>query len=317
VGASSAQTTEAVTEAEARFKEGLKRHDAGDEEGARLSFLQAFSVIKRPNITFNLARAEQLTGHPVDAIQHYKVFVADSTVTGADRELARKRIAELSAVVGHLSVVAPSGAELWVDQVAVGKAPLNEPLDVATGMHTVQGKVGDKTATVTAVCNAGQVATATLDLEGAQGVVVAPVPPGTQGAGEPSFHYETPGAKVAVVIGMGAGVVGLISGGIGLEIAGSSASNAAMMDRMTLQMGTTSTSVCPKENPTTCANLMNENNSAASDRNTAIGLFVGAGALAAVAVVTWIVWPKSKVYDVKVAPVVTPSAAGLSFGGVF
>ena len=35
-GAARAQTADAVTEAEARFKEGLRRHDAGDEEGARL-----------------------------------------------------------------------------------------------------------------------------------------------------------------------------------------------------------------------------------------------------------------------------------------
>src|ERR1700733_5199048 len=80
-----AQTQTESQEAEARFKEGLRHHDTGDEEGARLSFLEAYSVLKRPNLLFNLARAEQLTGRFVDAISHYKAFAADSTVDPADR----------------------------------------------------------------------------------------------------------------------------------------------------------------------------------------------------------------------------------------
>src|SRR5580704_986921 len=143
-----AQTELATKEAESRFKEGLAHHDAGDEEGARLSFLQAFSVLKRPNILFNLARAEQLTGHPVDAIGHYKLFVADNTVTGVDRETARKRILELSALVGHVIIEAPSGADLWIDgQMLPRKAPLGEPADVSAGMHTVQARLEDQTKT--------------------------------------------------------------------------------------------------------------------------------------------------------------------------
>jgi hypothetical protein len=321
-----AQTADAVKEAESRFKEGLKRHDAGDEEGARLSFLQAFSVLKRANILFNLARAEQLTNHPVDAIGHYKLYVADSTVTAVDREAARKRIVELSALVGHIVIDAPSGADLWIDgQMLPRKAPLGEPADAAGGMHTVQARSGDQTKTATVACSPGQTVTVKIEIEVIPGtpLVVVPMP----GEGEPSpaplptqekpFHYETQGAKVVTMIALGAGAVGLLAGGIGLEAAGSSASSTGTTDRAALQKGGTSTSVCTGSTSMACSNLASENASASSDRNAAVGLFVGVGVVAAALGVTFAVWPKTKVFDGQVSALVSPTMKGLTFGGTF
>jgi hypothetical protein len=312
-------TAEAIVEAEARFKEGLRRHDTGDEEGARLSFLQAFSVLKRPNILFNLARAEQLTNHPVDAITHYKMFVADNTVTGADRETARKRIDELSLIVGHVMIEAPTGADLWIDGVMLPrKAPLNEAADVAGGTHTVQARLGDQTKTATVACNAGQTVTAKIDITvvGPGGVVVVQMP----GEGGAPYHYETPGAKIGVVIGLAAGTVGLIAGGIGLEVASSSASNALATDHTQIQsMGGNPNTFCttnPGKAP--CADEASQASAHANDANTAVGLFVGGGVLAAAAVVTWFVWPNKKVADRPgLVPIVSPQVAGLGFVGSF
>jgi hypothetical protein len=322
------QTPEATKEAEARFKEGLKRHDAGDEEGARLSFLQAFSVLKRPNILFNLARAEQLTNHPVDAIGHYKLFVADNTVTGVDRETARKRIVELSAIVGHVLIDAPSGADLWIDgQMLPRKAPLGEPADVAGGMHTVQARLGEQTKTATVTCNPGQTVTAKIEIEitGTPVVVVpmpgeggtAPVVPPVQ---EKPFHYETPTAKVVTVIVLGVGAVGLLAAGIGLEAASSSANNALTADHELIQkMGGNPNTFCTTSpNASPCADEASKASAHAGDANAGVGMFVGTGVLAAAAVVTWVVWPKTKVQDgARIFPIVSPQMAGLGLTGSF
>jgi hypothetical protein len=318
------QTEQATKEAEARFKEGLKRHDSGDEEGARLSFLEAFSVLKRPNILFNLARTEQVTGHAVDAITHYKLFVADNTVTAADRETARKRIAELSSLVGHVTIVAPSGADLWIDgQMLPRKAPLGEPADVAPGSHTVQARLGDQTKNTQVSCVAGQTITATVDIVlNGPGLVVVPIP-GENGPTPPPpppekrFHYVTPGAKIATVVVLGVGAVGLLAGGIGLEVASSSASSTETTDRAAIQKGSTSTSQCVGSTSTACSNLASEASSHSSDANAGVGLFVGAGVLAAAGVVTWVVWPKTKVEDARLYPIVSPSMAGLGWSGSF
>ena len=325
----SAQTPEATKEAEARFKEGLKRHDAGDEEGARLSFLQAFSVLKRPNILFNLARAEQLTGHPVDAIGHYKLFVADNTVTGVDRETARKRILELSALVGHVIIEAPSGADLWIDgQMLPRKAPLGEPADVSAGMHTVQARLEDQTKTSTVVCNAGQTVTTKIEIQlTATPVVVVPMP-GEGGfapapaepAHEKAFHYETPTAKVVTVIVLGVGAAGFLGAGIGLEAASSSASSALTADHAQIQKagGNPNTFCATSPSASPCADEASKASSHASDANAGVGMFVGTGVLAAAAVVTWFVWPKTKVEDAaRVFPIVSPQMAGLGLTGSF
>jgi hypothetical protein len=127
--------------------------------------------------SLNLARAEQLTGHWVDALTHYKMFVAENSVTGVDRETARKRIAELTPLVGHVTVIAPSGADLWIDgQMLPRKAPLSEPADVSAGMHTVQARLGDQTKSVGISCQAGQTVTAKIDIEmSGTPVVVVPI----------------------------------------------------------------------------------------------------------------------------------------------
>jgi hypothetical protein len=322
-----AQTPEAITEAEARFKEGLKRHDAGDEEGARLSFLQAFSVLKRPNILFNLARAEQLTGHPVEAITHYKLFVAENSVTPNDREVARSRIVELSSLVAHVLIEAPTGADLWIDgQMLPHKAPLSEPADVAGGMHTVQARLRDQTNTTTVACSPGQTVKARVDIViNGTPVVIVPMPgepqaPPPAPAPERRFHEETPGAKVATVVGLGAGAAVLLGVGIGLEVAASSASSALDTDHAQIvSMGGNPNSFCttsPSASP--CADEASKASAHVTDSNVATGLFVGTGVLAAAAVVTWIVWPKTKVEDTaRVVPMVSPGMAGVGFAGSF
>src|SRR4051812_24493479 len=63
-----------LAEARARFNEGIILADAGNHEGARLKFNQAWGLLKSPAVLYNLARAEQLSGHPLEALEHYRLF---------------------------------------------------------------------------------------------------------------------------------------------------------------------------------------------------------------------------------------------------
>jgi hypothetical protein len=322
-----AQTDPATKEAESRFKEGLAHHDAGDEEGARLSFLQAYSVLKRPNILYNLARAEQLTGHPVEAIQHYKIFVEDSTVAAGDRDTAKKRILELTPLVGHVSFDAPVGTELWVDgQMLASKAPLSEAVDVAPGTHSVQGRLGDTTKTVTVSCAAGQTATAKIDivLTGPPLVLVPmpgespPAPP--PGAAETGSHGASSTAKIVTVTALGAGAIAFLAAGIGFEVASSSEDS----DRQTFAQSLgNSPTVCNRPSPsnaTVCSEWQNAAQAHARDGNLAAGMLATAGVLAAAAVVTWSVWPKRRdgtSAGARVVPMASPQLAGLGVVGSF
>src|SRR5687767_4703889 len=84
-----AQQDAALVEAQARFKEGLDLADANNNEAARLKFQQAWSVYKSPAVLYNLARSEQLTGHDVEAFEHFREFLKappDPKVTEAHKK---------------------------------------------------------------------------------------------------------------------------------------------------------------------------------------------------------------------------------------
>ncbi len=71
-------------EAQARFEEGVARVKAGNIEGARVSFAQAYTVLHKPTILWNLALAEEKTGHLVEALGHFKELARGAQDGGDD-----------------------------------------------------------------------------------------------------------------------------------------------------------------------------------------------------------------------------------------
>jgi hypothetical protein len=274
--------------------------------------------------SLNLARAEQLTGHWVDALTHYKLFVADNTVTGSDRETARKRIAELTPLVGHVTVVAPSGADLWIDgQMLPRKAPLSEPADVSAGMHTVQARLGDQTKSVGISCQAGQTVTAKIDIEitGTPVVVVPmpgeggpPPPPAQPEQPNPPTHYVASGAKIGTTVAFGVAAVAGIAVGVGMQVAAGSKGND-----VTQFQGSPNSCLGTAETSPRCTNLSSAANSQVSDENARTGAFIAAGVFALAAVVTWVAWPNSKAVETArhFVPLTSPSMTGLGFSTAF
>jgi hypothetical protein len=306
----------------------LAQTDPATKEAAESQLKEG---LRDPSILFNLARAEQLTGHLTEALQHYKLFVADRTVAGGDRETALEHIAELAALVGHIAIDATAGAELWIDdQRLPSKAPLGEPADVAAGTHTLRARLGDQTETVSVSCAPGQTVQAKIDIV-PTGAPLLRVPTarenianlqGTVQKPPKDERYTASGARVATLVALGVGAVALLGAGIGLEVASSKASSAAAADVTQLQYGGISSSVCSDgmmaESITACSNLANELSAHSAEASAATGLFVGAGVLAATFAVTWVVWPKARLGEqAEVVPLVSPSMAGLGLGGSF
>src|ERR1700722_17506819 len=102
-------------QAEARFNEGLALHEQGNDVEARLRFEQAFAVLGNPNILFNLARSEQLSGDEVVAARHYRECTKDARLLEKPRGLAKKFLDELDHKLAHIRVVVPEGASVSVD----------------------------------------------------------------------------------------------------------------------------------------------------------------------------------------------------------
>jgi hypothetical protein len=154
----------AIRDAQARFEEGLDRVKSGDYEAARISFAQAYAVLKRSAILWNLALAEEKTGHWVDALSHFKRVARDTNASSGDRGDAERHANGLTSKTGHIDVQAPPGTTLRVDGDAVeGVAPFAEPLDVMPGHHQVDARLADISQACPVDILAGQVAHLSFD----------------------------------------------------------------------------------------------------------------------------------------------------------
>ena len=124
-------------EAEARFKEGLARVKSKDFEAARLSFEQAYAVLHRPLILWNLALSEEKTSRPLEALAHFRQ-VAREAPSDEDRASAQKHVDSLLGELSRIDVQAPPGTTFALDGAsAAGTAPLGDPFDVVPGHHVV------------------------------------------------------------------------------------------------------------------------------------------------------------------------------------
>jgi hypothetical protein len=312
-------------EAEARFKEGLARVKTRDYEAARLSFEQAYAVLHRPLILWNLALSEEMTGHPLDALAHFRQ-VAHEAPSDQDRASAQKHVDGLLAQLGRIDVQAPPGTAIALDGGDVAAtAPLSEPLDVTAGHHLVAAKMtagATKTTDVNAV--AGQITHVSFTADAPPPVVaVAPVAPVSsstalatvQPTGEPPADqthpfWTTRTTSAAIFTGAAVVVVG-VAAGFGV---------ASMNNKSTVsgfQSKYPDTHCYNAPTAIDCVAWNNAVNAQNEDANISDALYFAASALAVGALVSWFFWPKDHPKVAWVQPSVGPGTAGVQAGGHF
>jgi hypothetical protein len=328
-------------EAQARFEEGIARVKTGNFDGARVSFTQAYAVLRRPYILWNLALAEEKTGHALDALEHFKDF-ARGRQDGDERGGAQKHIAELMAQTGHLDVVARAGSQVFVDGAPEGTVPLADSVDVAPGRHHVEAHTPRGEREVDVDVEAGQVLR--VNLLPVTESAVSPGPAPAQNAPAPSFSSDspvsaTPMARPPIVAPPAHSSDGTSSGEssrrrvIVVVVAGATAAvSIAVGAYFALQSesdGSTAAGFRALHTSDYCFQVTSANGSVCKQWNDAVQaqsrdaalssvFYVTGGVLAAGAVATWFLWPKGRTSAwAFLTPAVTPGGGGLSAVGQF
>lgn len=308
----------ATAEAKQRFGEGIKLADAGNHEAARLKFNQAWVLMKSPAIVFNLARSEQLSNHPVEALEHYRAFLkmgSDPKVTEAQKQRAAENIAALTTKVGQIDVEAPAGARISIDTRAVEWTPSAEPFPVMPGSHVVEAVIDGKTRSVTVDCAPGTVTKAKLVEDPATPPQAAPPPPPVAPTQtETSRSFWTTGRAV----GAGLGVGGLLAVGAGVFFqlrAGTANDEAAALRR---RLGTTGCDPTLPAVPPECSDLRSRNDEKASSETLRTVFLISGGALVAGGVVLFLLSPpQASTSALRVVPYASERDAGVQFFGRF
>jgi hypothetical protein len=142
-GAASAESVQAE-QVRQLYKEGVKEATQGRWEKARDLFLEAFRRRRHFQIAFNLGQAELKVGQHVDAAEHLAFFLREAQGVGEEAErrkaremldLAERQITTLLISTNH------QGAEVLVDGVSVGTAPLGREIFVPPGRHVIQAQL--------------------------------------------------------------------------------------------------------------------------------------------------------------------------------
>jgi hypothetical protein len=327
----------ATREAQARFEEGLSRVKADRFEAARISFAQAYAVLHRPSILWNLALVEEKTGRALEALAHFREYVRQFP-TDDDRIDAQKHYDVLMAQTGHLEVQAPAGTQVIVDGAPAGIAPLAVAVDVMPGKHHVEARRPQGVLTSDPDVAAGQVARLNFIVAdggesaapAATGAVAtvdpnAPRPPGASAEAQapdrppPADTRAASGAvwtpRVITVVAVGGAAV--VSLGLGVYFGLQSQSQASTARGYRQEYGAsycaalTAGAPCPAWNDAVDAQNR--------DATLSDVFYVAGGVLAAGAVATWLLWPRETKGAGRawVVPAVGARGAGIGAAGIF
>jgi hypothetical protein len=315
------------TDSDRLFTEGLHLFEQKDFVGARQKFADAYAKYPSPNSLLNLARSEQLSSRCIDAVAHYRAYIAlpdNPRISAGDRGSARIKLNECLGKIGHIQVTAPASARVSVDGMAAAWT-LGESIDVTPGEHRIEIAVEGATKTRTTTTAEGQVASVQWEdpppppppeiklpevkpipevriVE----VPATPLPPQVVQTPPEKPHVwkdETrwPTAKVGSAIALGVLTVGsfiaapsLLAGSLG---------NARSADALANKLGPSGCSTMPL--PADCVTLAGER-SAQNNFAIASGVFFTVGALAIIgAIVVVVAWPN-------IHPLVTATERGLA-----
>jgi hypothetical protein len=141
-----AQRTNAQ-EADAReqFKLGIALFEEKKFEQAAIAFERAYELKPSYKLLFNIGQVNNELGKYTDALVAYRQYLKE----GADdipqdrATQVQEEIARLETLVGAIQIAGgPDGATVYIDRRAVGTIPLDNPVIVDIGEHTVAARQG-------------------------------------------------------------------------------------------------------------------------------------------------------------------------------
>lgn len=301
------------SEAEARFYEGTALYSKGKYDEARLKFAQAYAVLKKPAVVYNLAKTEALTLRAVDATNHFREYLK-TAAPSKERADAERELQDQTKLVTLVEVQAPEGAGLFLDGEQVGLSPLADSLVVAPGPHTVTARVGDAKQEKAFTGSRGETLKLSFVFEKA-----SPAPaPSASSAPPPSATAPVPTypppveERRSIVVPAIVGAAGVIALGVGAGFALKARGDRDDADAIR----TRAVAPCADRGSALCSEYSGKLDDASAARTIAITGYVVGGASLAAAVALYFVLPAKRV-TAYAAPSLSTRGSGLVFGATF
>lgn len=313
-----------TAEARRRFDEGLEALGRGENERARVAFLQVQALKPDvPEVLSNLGLAEVRSGRDIEGARHLAGYLRGppgKMETPRARSEILAALADAETRLGRLAIAAPNGAELLVGGEIVGRAPLGYDVHVAPGAVRIVARAGGRELERTVVAAAGKRELVALTAPSSEPPVapapesampppralepVAPIPPESHGS-----------ARIPVVLaGAGLTIAAGVAAGVFVGKASSDRDEARRMrDAARGQFGAGICADGAGAGSADCRGAQDKLDSANSAGTVATIALVATGALAAGTLTAFVLWPRAR--DISAAPALAPGYAGI-YGAV-
>ena len=244
--AGSARADTALDQAKSHVRTANARYDDNDFRGALVEFQRAYELVPSFRILFNIAQVDMQLQDWAGAFTAYTRYLkqAGPEITPARLAQVNAELERLRARIGFLVVQTAAGAQVLVDDAAVGYAPLPEPVAVLPGSHRVTVAVPGRGAITRAFEVAvGQPVVATLAVDPprlapidlpAPAAVVVPPPAGPRSRTPVYLAWSITGG-----LAIGAGVFAVLARGDANDLAAMRATYGVTADQLTAQRGRT------------------------------------------------------------------------------
>jgi hypothetical protein len=153
-----AQPSGSVEEAQVHFKRGAELYDEDNFRGALIEFQRAYELAPSYKILFNIGQVEMELQNYAGALRAYQRYLREGgpDVSSARVNQVTQEIERLKGRVGQITIETASGAEIFIDEISIGFAPLPEPAMVNAGRHKVAVHIAGREPVSRVVDLAGQ-----------------------------------------------------------------------------------------------------------------------------------------------------------------
>jgi tetratricopeptide (TPR) repeat protein len=134
---------EVNAEARRRFDRGIEMYADGDFALALIEFNRAYQLVANYRVLYNIGQVNLQLGRYADARRALEAYVKQggSDVSPERASSVQKDLAMLEQRTAFLTVTTNvPGAEILLDDIKVGIAPLAEPLLVDAGLHRISAR---------------------------------------------------------------------------------------------------------------------------------------------------------------------------------
>jgi hypothetical protein len=326
ISAPAKSETDAVDDndrARALYQKASDAFEAGKTEEAHQLLLEAWNIRETYDVALVLGQVELKLKHYRDAAEHLAFCLSHFGPSDKQETLerVRKGFAESKARVAAVKVSTDrDGAEIYVDGLRVGIAPLPSVIFVDPGPRTLTARLNGQAAEQALTAEVGKDYEAQL-MFGAQSTMVT-VPPVSSGlASTPNPPPDTgerarPNWTPVLVSGGLAVVAAAIGTGFVLDAKSAKKSGQQELSDARAQGGSYP---CSPGTPlvSACASIQDNEDHRRSSLKVATVSFVAAGVFTASAVASYIIWARPTSRDSRVAGWISPGSAGVRWEGQF